>query len=240
MQTENQYSAWVKKDDQTQCIWIINYLNKRNLSLRNPQVPYPLQDNPNLLVEHILSTWGDTGSTKLLFKEMKAAWGQKQNRDKKNGKKNYNFVMPSSIGPKLKSLSRAKGQSMNATVQSLILQGFGQEKHFNEKLKDAIDKEKKKLAGTPPKERPQPKNTNAEALKIKLDNEKRASNALRDIGSDRLLELCQHIVFLEDKDLIPKGKSLSNILDTTQKLRVNQMHKDLIEYDEKMVKSLAK
>lgn len=78
----------------------------------------------------------------LLLQRMYAAYAQKKQRSKKNGRKAYNFVMSTQAKARLEALAKEIGRPLNETLESLIMEEYWHLK----KEKDAEKNARKKKA----------------------------------------------------------------------------------------------
>ncbi|HOY23024.1 MAG TPA: hypothetical protein PK002_07700 [Cellvibrio sp.] len=84
----------------------------------------------------------------LLLKRMYAAYAQKKQRSKKNGRKAYNFVMSTQAKARLEALAKEIGRPLNETLESLIMKEYWHLKTEKDAEKNA---RKKKAIFIPPK-----------------------------------------------------------------------------------------
>lgn len=126
---------WININDQCQCKWALNYLKKKNISLKYFVSSESFED----LKLTIAALRQDDHET---YQKMKDAWNQKVYRDKKNGRKSYNFVLNTQLKGRLKSLSSRHKLPMNQTIELLINSAFDYKKQEYSHMK-AVKREEK-------------------------------------------------------------------------------------------------
>jgi hypothetical protein len=96
-------------------LWAINYLRKNNWLIHSPY-----EHIPPCSISEIIQHIPPSPNKELMLRKMRSAFDQKQLRDKKNGRKSYNFIMSTQIQQILKSLARDIDKPMNETLELII------------------------------------------------------------------------------------------------------------------------
>lgn len=113
---QDQWAKWCKVTDSKQLEWAVSYLVKKGrLPSPNGMSHWHLAQTINALATQNLA------DAQLLIKEMKAAWSQKKNRDKNNGRKGYSFIMSTGIQSMLGQLAKSSKTSINVALEDMIL-----------------------------------------------------------------------------------------------------------------------
>lgn len=114
----NDINNWIHGiDSGTQSIklWAIKYLLKNNCLNYSPY-----EHIPSCSIRELIQRIPPSPDKELMLRKMRSAFDQKQLRDRKNGRKSYNFIMSTQIQQMLKSLARDIDKPMNETLELII------------------------------------------------------------------------------------------------------------------------
>lgn len=112
---QEQWAKWSRVTDLNQLEWVIDYLVKKR-HITSPS---------GMTHDHIANFYSamatrNLAEAQLLMNGMKAAWSQKKNRDKNNGRKGYSFVMSTGTQKMLEQLARSSNDTISGTLEKMI------------------------------------------------------------------------------------------------------------------------
>lgn len=117
----NNQTGWIDSKNKLMVEWAFNYLKKRGLI--NQRSLLGLTDI-NYLYNAIRQLPDES--------KMKAAWSQKKFRDKRNGRKSYNFDMSTQVKGHLKFLAKQINKPIKETLELLITNEYRYQKHMKD------------------------------------------------------------------------------------------------------------
>lgn len=94
--------------------WAMSYIKRELPSLISPN------DITTRSIREVIWMIQDDPAKELFLRRMGNAFAQKKLRDKKNGKKNYNFIMSKQVQTRLRILANAVQRPMNETLELII------------------------------------------------------------------------------------------------------------------------
>lgn len=109
---------WIDPKNTTQIDWLWDYLNKK-INLISPPPITDEKDKYTVLVGYFDLNYNNFEFIYHIDKS-KQAWSQKKHRDKREGKKAYNFVLSDESKTKLNAIAAHKDQKINETLEKLI------------------------------------------------------------------------------------------------------------------------
>lgn len=116
--------SWLKKDNDEQCLWAWEYMQRVDINRSKPMI---YQFSPTNTAERYLAiyaafdTWKTTVEAKRLFSiDFNKAWQQKKHRDSRQGKKACSLVLHEETKLKLDELAQAKNVTLSQLVEQLI------------------------------------------------------------------------------------------------------------------------
>ena len=137
MASRDAHVKWLDSGDPKQMQWVRQYLLKIGTS-------FPSQSDKAVI------SWITTHPNNAEFREtldlMRAAWRQKKYRDKRSGRKAYNFMLSISTQANLKHISSIRKTSITAALEQLITDALDAEKRHKKELKTLEGEQKEKLA----------------------------------------------------------------------------------------------
>lgn len=117
----NNRIGWIDSKNKSMIEWAFNYLKKRGLM---NQRSLPGLTDVNHLYNAIRQLPDES--------KMKAAWSQKKFRDKRNGRKSYNFDMSTQVKAQLKFLAKQINRPIKETLELLITSEYRHQKYIKD------------------------------------------------------------------------------------------------------------
>ena len=122
--TSRRTLSWLNKNNEEQCRWAWEYINKPKLMGAGPSA-YRLKPTGcyemYLAIFAALDSWdGHLDSQRLFLIDFNKAWQQKKHRDSRQGKKACNLVLREEVKQKLDELASSRGMKLNQIVEQLI------------------------------------------------------------------------------------------------------------------------
>lgn len=119
---------WLKNEDEEQCWWAWEYLNKVSNAPNRPIVRdiYPMDlKELYLAIYAAIDAWvTNEDSMRLFLSDFNKAWQQKRHRDNRQDKKACNLVLREEVKKKLDEMAKKRGMKLNQLVEMLIEQDY--------------------------------------------------------------------------------------------------------------------
>lgn len=116
--------SWLEKDNEEQCRWAWDYINKIDWDNSKPivsQLSVTSTEEMYFAIYAAYDTWEATTEAKRLFTiDFNKAWQQKKLRDGRQGKKACSLVLDKDIKLKLDELAKTKKVTLSQLVEQLI------------------------------------------------------------------------------------------------------------------------
>lgn len=124
---------WIDRNNKLMVEWAFNYLKKRGFI--NQRSLLTSTD-----ISHLYNAMRQLPDPA----KMKAAWAQKKFRDKRNGRKSYNFEMSTQVKGHLKFLAKQIDRPIKETLELLITNEY----RYQKQIKD-LEKQQRNASLTP-------------------------------------------------------------------------------------------
>lgn len=132
---------WIESQNSRQLLWADRYLTSRGA-----QVPDDSrQQDRHAALIHALASKPDDANGRELLRRMRAAWKQKEFRQKADGKKPCNFVLRTSTQANLKFLASSKNTTITTALEELIADAQKEEKRHKTELSELKKAHKEQL-----------------------------------------------------------------------------------------------
>jgi macrodomain Ter protein organizer (MatP/YcbG family) len=125
---------WLSPDDWRQHRWVIDYLIAKREQIRK----YPEASDYDNLVSWSRNL-GDEAIDELLIRNMKAAWRQKQHRNRQISKKSYSFILDSEVKAQLDDLAKRQKKTIIDTLEGIIQQAARKAQKADHKKQQATE-----------------------------------------------------------------------------------------------------
>ncbi|MDE3735946.1 hypothetical protein PSH28_05020 [Pseudomonas resinovorans] len=133
---------WINDQDHEQLQWATQYFGTRLVDMPRPTASS--SDTYKQLVTRLANLPNDAANRELVDLA-KGAWRQKKCRQRSVGKKTYNFLLPTTVQTKLKSIARRRRTTMTAALEALITESWETEHRHKKELNALQEEQKRKL-----------------------------------------------------------------------------------------------
>lgn len=136
---------WIKRNDNDQHKWAINYLHKRNFSFSPYHSTPPVPPNTYEYLIELESNFKTNPHYLLAVRTMKSAWRQKKLRKKRAGKTEFSLVISNEKKKKLSTLAQQRGKTLGEALEEIINYESQRQIEVKEELKKEKELMKQKL-----------------------------------------------------------------------------------------------